>query len=229
MNIMKRLYYIFIALGLAVSCKVVDPYHPNPMTDINIINLSHNMFTEEAGTCLTVFYNAFHIARFLEADAEVKVSPEYDLIRTGISGTEGIYTFDYDEYTFTKEGLFEKGGACAVDISYHNTVTVNCLSEGCWQVKSSNGMMLDLEFIEENEDSMKMSVKARWTKTENSAYLAKFHDEGLQAVFKQKAIGELEALILDGKVIAEYYEANDLIKSCSMTFKPGLTTEFDVF
>ena len=90
-------------------------------------------------------------------------------------------------------------------------------------------MMLDLEFIEENEDSMKMSVKARWTKTENSAYLAKFHDEGLQAVFKQKAIGELEALVLDGKVIAEYYEANDLIKSCSMTFKPGLTTEFDVF
>ena len=107
---MKRLYYIFIALSLAVSCKVVDPYQPNPMTDSNISNLSHNLFSEEAAKCLTIFYNAFHITRFLEADAEVKVSPEYDIIRTGLKGAEGVYTFDYDDYTFTKEGLFEKGG-----------------------------------------------------------------------------------------------------------------------
>ena len=226
---MKRLLYIFIALSLAVSCKVVDPYNPNPMTDNNISNLSYNIFTEEAGTCLTAFYNAIHIARFLEADAEVKVSPEYDLIRTGLKGSEGIYTFDYDDYTFTKEGLFEKGGACAVDISYHTTVTVNCLSEGNWQVKSSNGMMLKVEMIEESDDSMKMAVIVNGTKTEDSSFLAKFHDEGLEAAFGHKAIGELESLTFDGNVVVEYYEAADLVKSCRMTFKPGLTIGFEVF
>ena len=229
MNIMKRLYYIFIAIFLAVSCKVVDPYQPNPMTDSNISNLSHNMFTEEAGTCLTVFYNAFHIARFLEADAEVKVSPEYDLIRTGISGTEGIYTFDYNEYVFTKEGLFEKGGACAVDINYHNTITINCLSENYWQVMSNKGIVLKMEMIEEFGDGMRMAVNVNGAKTEDSPYLAKFHDEGLECIFKHKKIGEIESLTMDGNVVIEYYEVDKLLKSCRMTFKPGLTTEFEVF
>lgn len=226
---MKRLYYIFIALSLAVSCKVVDPYQPNPMTDSNISNLSYNLFSEETSTCLTIFYNAFHITRFLEADAEVKVSPEYDIIRTGLKGAEGVYTFDYDDYTFTKEGLFEKGGACAVDINYHNTITVNCLSEGYWQIRSSNGMVLKVGMTDETEDSMRMAVSVSGAKTEDSPYLAKFHDEGLECIFKQKAIGEIESLTLDGSVVVEYYEVDKILKSCRMTFKPGLTTEFEVF
>ena len=229
MSVMKRLYYIFIALSLAVSCKVVDPYQPNPMTDSNISNLSYNLFSEEAGTCLTIFYNAFHITRFLEADSEVKVSKVYDIIRTGLREANGIYTFDYDDYTFTKEGLFEKGGACAVDISYNRTITINCLSEGYWQIKSSNGMTLKVELIGESEDSMKMAVSVSGAKTENSPYLAKFHDEGLEGHLKHQVIGEIESLDLDGKVVVDYYEANDLIKSCRMTFNSGLTTEFEVF
>lgn len=226
---MKRLFYIVIALTLAASCKVVDPYNPNPMTDSNISNLSYNLFSEEAGTCLTVFYNAFHITRFLEADAEVKVSPEYDIIRTGLKGSNGVYTFDYNDYTFTKEGLFVKGGACAVDINRHNTVTISCLSEGYWQVKYSNGMLLKVELIEEGEDSMRMAVSVSGSKTEDSPYLARFHDEGLECIFKHKAIGEIESLTMDGKVLVDYYEVNKLIKSCRMRFKPGLTTEFEVF
>jgi hypothetical protein len=157
------------------------------------------------------------------------VSPEYDLIRTGISGTEGIYTFDYDEYVFTKEGLFEKGGACAVDINYHNTITINCLSENYWQVKNNKGIVLKMEMIEEFEDGMRMAVNVNGAKTEDSPYLAKFHDEGLECIFKHKKIGEIESLTMDGNVVIEYYEVDKLLKSCRMTFKPGLTTEFEVF
>lgn len=226
---MKRLYYLAVALMLIASCKVVDPYEPNPMTDRNISNLSYSLFYEESLECISLFYNAYHIAHFLDADAEVKVSPEYDLIRIGLMKNQNSYIYDYDDYIFSSEGFLNKGGSCHVEINYHKSLNIKCLDADKWQISNNRGMVFGVEVLKEDEKSMTMAVTLKGSVTEDSEYVAKMEDEGLKVFLEQKAIGEFDTMSWDGNVLVTYYEDESLIKSCRMTFKPGLTTEFDVF
>ena len=90
-------------------------------------------------------------------------------------------------------------------------------------------MVFGVEVIKEDEKSMTMAVTLKGSVTEDSEYVAKMEDEGLKVFLEQKAIGEFDTMSWDGNVLVTYYEDESLIKSCRMTFKPGLTTEFDVF
>lgn len=218
-----------VALILAVSCKVVERYEPNPMTDSNISRLSYNIFQENAEVCLHSFYNAYHIGRFLQADAEEMVSQKYDIIRTGLVSSDGHYIFDYDDYYFAAEGMLKVGKFCTVDIDYYTTISITMISEEEWQINNNDGMSLIVKMLEENEEFMKMEVTINGTKTESSLFRAVISDEGLEVKLEHEKPGALESLSCDGKVIVEYYEENRLIKTCLMTFRPGLTTSFDVF
>lgn len=226
---MKRLYYAVLTLILAASCKVVEYYEPNPMTDANISRLSYSIFQEKADLCLSVFYKAYHIDRFLQADAEEKVTAKYNLIRTGLTKADEVYVYDYDDYTFSKEWLSEKGGSCKVYINYNTELTINNLGDEEWHIRDNSGMTFTVKLIEEKADAMRMKVDVSGVKTESSDFRAELSDEGLDVTFEYKAIGELDELACDGKVLVKYYEGNKHIKSCRMTFKPGLTTTFDVF
>lgn len=226
---MKRLYYAALTLILAASCKVVEYYEPNPMTDANISRLSYNIFQESTDLCLSTFYKAYHIDRFLQADAEEKVSAKYDHIRIGLTKANETYVYDYDEYVFSKEWLSEKGGSCQVNINYHNKLTIRNIGEGTWQINDNNGIAYTVSLIEKKDEAMKMAVGVTGKKTESSDFWAEVSDEGLEATFEYKTIGELDAITCDGAVLVEYYEGSTYIKSCRMTFKPGLTTTFDVF
>lgn len=226
---MKKLYYAVLTLILAASCKVVEYYEPNPMTDSNICRLSYSIFQERADLCLSAFYNAYQIDRFLQADAEEKISAEYDIIRTGLIRTEDAYVYNYDDYTFSKEWLSEKGGSCKVYINYNTELTINNMGEDVWLIKDNEGMTYTVKMIDVKDDAMITEVEVKGVKTESSDFWADISSEGLEVTFEHETIGELDALSCNGKVLLEYYEGNKLIKSCRMTFKPGLTTTFDVF
>ena len=214
---------------LAVSCKVVEYYEPNPMTDANISMLSYNIYQESAELCLSAFYNAYHIDRFLQAEAEEKISTKYDEIRIGLSRNAETYIYDYDDYTFSKEWLSEKGGSCQISINYYTNLTIRNIGGDVWQINDNNGMAYTVRMTEEKDDAMIMEVGVTGKKTESSDFWAEVSDEGLEVTFGYETIGKLDELSCSGAVFVEYYEGNKYIKSCRMTFKPGLTTSFDIF
>lgn len=90
----------------AASCRVVEGDVTNPTTNDRIAEFCAGLFEEKVSEALTYFYNTYYIARFVQGDAELKVSPEYDLIRTGLTTENGIYSYGYRPYDFHGEDFF---------------------------------------------------------------------------------------------------------------------------
>lgn len=227
---MKRFIIFLFAAAAAVSCKVVDPYQPNQLNDKNISTFCATLFDEEVKENLTYFYNAYAIAKFLDADAEEKVSAKYDIIRTGLRSNDGSYTFDYDDYTFSVDPPFAAGSSWKVKCSYHKDVNISVLGDGKWKITcTDDGTILSVDMLEEKDDMMLMSVTVKGQRTEESSYSADFSSSEIEVTVSGKKIGKIESMSFNGEMIVKFKKDTASVKTCIMTMVPGLTTLFDVF
>lgn len=226
---MKRLIIAAMLSVLAVSCKVVDPYESNHMTDRNISVLCSNIFEDKVYDNVRLFYNAFEIASFLDADAEEKVAAKYDIIRTGLSGKDGKYVYDYDDYEFSADTLFGPGALWKVSPFYHRSLTMTGMSEDSWQVKVNDGTVIDIVLSEEGEGVMVLEMDVNGVKTEESPYTGSFSGKGLKVRIDHAKIGVIDSIAFSGSMLFEFRNGSTLLKSCNMTLSPGMTTVFEIF
>ncbi|MBQ7810950.1 MAG: hypothetical protein IJ394_00170 [Bacteroidales bacterium] len=227
---MKRLIIFLFAAAAAVSCKVIDPYQPDQLNDDNIGIFCGNIFDEEVRDNLTYFYNAYNIARFLDADAEEKVSPKYDLIRTGLRSNDVGYSFDYDDYTFNEDPLFVTGSSWKVKCSYYKNIIIDVKDGNEWVVTSTeDGTVLKLKMTEETEDSMNLTIDVEGLRTEESPYSAKFSATDLAVTLRHENIGMIDSMIFGGEMTVRFLNGTTPVKECVMTMVPGMTTHYDIF
>lgn len=226
---MKRLIIAIIIPALALSCKVSEPYTSSPITDSNIIMLSRNIFDDNVAGNIKIFHNAFHIARFLEADAEEKVSEKYDLIRTGLRGSGDNYTYDYDDYGFSLDSLFGPGASWKIAPSYHRSVDVTWMSENSWRLSGNDGTRIDISFVEEGEGFISFDMDINGIKTEDSSYSAEFVSDDLRVRIEYAKIGVIGSMNFDGEMLIKFKYGSTLLKQCRMTLRPGLSESFDIF
>lgn len=226
----KFVFFILVSLS-AVSCRITDlyVYEGNPMTDKNISAVCDYILEDRVITNLTYFYNAYNIARFVGADAEIKVSPLYDLIRTGLKESGGKYVYGYQDYDFSGEDFFAAKGACEIVMNYRRSVNVAYVSEGKWRIDSQNGTIIDVEVMEEGDDAMRMIIDVDGEMTEESEFSADFQARDLQVVFLHAKVGKIDSKLYDGEMLVEFYEDASLLKSCQMSMTPGMSTRFRVF
>lgn len=224
---MKKLILIIGILAAAASCKVIDPYDPNHFNEHNVSNFCSNLFDEEVKNNLTYFYNAYHIARFIEADAELKVSPEFDMIRTGLSYYDGIYRFDYDDYSFNSDILLGPGSSWKVSASRYLALVINAAAEKQWSVTcADNGTVLKVKLMEENPEMMRMIVSVKGIRTEESEFSAKFSAEDLEVTIRHQSAGKIESMEFRGEMNVTFYEGTKGHRTCVMTMAPDMETSF---
>lgn len=227
---MKRFIIFLFAAAAAVSCKVVDPYQPNQLNDKDIISFCDDIFDEEVKENLTYFHNAYAIAKFLDADTEEKVSEKYDIIRTGLRSNDGNYTFDYDDYTFSKDPLFTAGSSWKVECSYYKDVNIRVRGDGKWTITcTDDDTILSVEMLEDSEDTILMSVIVNGLRTEESSYSADFSSPGIEVTVSCKKIGKIDSMSFKGEMTVKFKKDTDSIKTCIMTMVPGMATLYDVF
>lgn len=229
--VMKKFVLSLIVCLASVSCRITDLYlyEGNPMTDKNISSVCDYILEDRVITNLTYFYNAYYIARFVGADAETKVSPHYDLIRTGLSGSDGKYEFDYEEYEFSGEDFFGSKGACEIILNYRQSVFVEFISEGEWKISSQDGTCVNVKVLYDGMDAIRMSLDVDGEMTEESEFSADFVANGLQVSFLHSKIGKTDSKLYDGEMLVEFYEGASLVKSCQMIMTAGLSTQFKIF
>lgn len=227
--IMKRLIIATMLSVLAVSCKVVDPYESNHMTERNISVLCSNIFEDMVYDNVRLFYNAFEIASFLDADAEEKVSDKYDLIRTGLRGSGDTYTYDYDDYGFSPDSLFGPGASWKIVPSYHRSIEVTWMSENSWRLTGNDGAVLDIVLSEEGDGFMVLEMDVNGVRTEESSYTGAFSGKALKVRINHAKIGVIDSMTFSGIILFEFRNGSDLLKSCNMTLSPGMTTAFEIF
>lgn len=215
---MKKILICLLTVVAAYSCKVVDPYMKNPTSGEYMTGFCTGMFNDNVETYLEYFYNAYYIARFEAGDAELKVSNEYDLIRTGLQVNDSVYTYDYHKYDYKGEDFFESKGICAVKMNYWNELTILREDENRWLVGSEDGMALDVAVLEEKENGLLLKVILEGYKTEDSTYSALLTSDDLQVEFRHKRIAEDVSPVYDGTVTMVFYNEDTLLKTVTMTF-----------
>ena len=214
---------------MAASCMINDPYEPNQLNDHNITRLCSELFNEEVTDNLNYFYNAYHIARFIDADADEKVSPKYDLIRTGLSSHDDSYSFDYNDYTFSKDSLFVPGSSWKVMVNYHKTLTIDVKENNEWNITSmDDGTILKVRLVEETDAGMQTVVSVNGIRTENSSYSARFSAQDMGITFRHTSIGKINSMAYKGEMTIDFYKDASTLKSCTMTLVPGLTTSYQI-
>lgn len=226
---MKKLILIIAVAAAAASCRISDPQEPNQLNEQNISNYCRNLFEEEVSKNLICFYNACQIARFLDADAEAKVSPEFDLIRTGLSYNEDSYTFDYDDYSFSGESSFLDEGVWKVIRSYYQELAIIVCPDKEWTITVSNtGTVMKVKLVEEDAETMKMSVRINGIMTENSEYSAEFEADSLEVTICHKSAGKIESMTYDGEMTVRFMENTRPRKTCVMEMIPGMATSYAI-
>ena len=215
---MKKLFICLLAVAALFSCKVVDPYVKNPTSGEYMTEFCSRMFEDNVTGYLRYFYNAYYIAKFEAGDAELKVSKEYDLIRTGLQLKDGVYTYDYHKYNYKGEDFFAPKGICVVQMGYKNELTVLREDENRWLIGSENGMALDVTVVEETENGLRMKVILEGYMTEDSTYSALLTANDLGVEFRHKRIGEDRSEVYDGTVTIVFYNNETLLKTVDMTF-----------
>ena len=226
---MKKLLLMIMVLALAASCKVLDPYEPNQFNEKNISSFCNSLFEEEVSYNIVYFYNAYHIARFIEADAEQKVSPEFDMIRTGLSYSEDRYVFDYDDYRFSTDSLFIPGGIWRVRCDRNKNLHINVGADKEWTLAGSDsGTVMNVKLTEESPEMMRMLVSVKGTRTEDSEFSARFSAEELEVTIGHKYAGKIESMAFRGEMQVVFYEGAKGHRTCVMTMVPELKTSYAI-
>lgn len=225
---MKR-FLLFIATALTtVSCVVVDGTVSNPTTDENLFEFCADIFEEKVDQNVVFFYRAYHIARFLEADPELKVSQEYDLIRTGLSTYGGSHVFDYRSYDFREKSFFDFKGECVMDTDYGYSLVIKWKRTGVWAVAVSDGTKLIVEVVGEDADGLVLDVAVDGLMTEESMYSAKYQCDSFRVVLEHEKIGRIDDRSYEGVMEVMFHDASRHLKSCVMTYAPGEPVRYEV-
>ena len=167
---------MFIAAVLmAASCKVVEADFNNPTTDEYISRYCVTLFSDKVSENLEYFYNAYYVARFVAGDAELKVSPEYDYIRTRITGSDGKYEFDYLQYEFQGNGFFAEGGTCVVSSGRWLSITIKNIGIGQWTMEVNDGTKFVFTVVEENAEGLVLDMSVSGVKISPDLSIAKIY------------------------------------------------------
>lgn len=212
----------------AASCRVVEGDVTNPTTDDRIAEFCAGLFEEKVSEALTYFYNTYYIARFVQGDAELKVSPEYDLIRTGLTTENGIYSYGYRPYDFHGEDFFGENGVCDVESGRWYSVTVTNVSQDHWKMAVSDSTVFDLFLIEEDQEGISLSMNVDGCITEESAFTARLDIEEMTADICHEHIGDIVSKTFYGDMEVRFYDGDTLLKTCTVTYKPGEYVRHDI-
>lgn len=215
---MKKFFICLLAVAALYSCKVVDPYVKNPTSGEYMTEFCSRIFEDNVSKCLRCFYNAYYIAKFEAGDAELKVSKEYDLIRTGLQVKDGVYTYDYQKYDYKGEDFFSSKGKCVIRMSSWDELTILSEDTDRWLIGSENGIALDVTVVEETENGLLLKVNVDGVVTEDSTYSALVMADTLRTEFRHKRIGEDRSEVYDGTVMIVFYNNETLLKTVDMTF-----------
>lgn len=225
---MKRFLLILILAVAAASCRVVDGDVTNPTTDERIAGFCTDVFEERVSEALTYFYNAYYVARFVQGDAALKVSPEYDLIRTGVSVEDGVHSYHYCPYDFKGEDFFGEKGICEIESGRWYSVTVTNVSQDHWKMAVSDSTVFDLFLIEEDQEGISLSMNVDGCITEESAFTARLDIEEMTADIRHEHIGDIVSKTFYGDMEVRFYDGDTLLKTCTVTYKPGEYVRHDI-
>ena len=218
---MKRIFMFIAAVLMAASCKVVEADFNNPTTDEYISRYCVTLFSDKVSENLEYFYNAYYVARFVTGDAELKVSPEYDHIRTRITGSDGKYEFDYLQYEFQGNDFFAEGGICVISSGRWLSITIKNIGIGQWTMEVNDGTKFVFTVVEENAEGLVLDMSVSGVKKEESEYTAPFEAEGMEVDMRHKNIGNMASKTFFGTMEVSFLKAAQLLKTCSMTIGPG--------
>lgn len=224
---MKRFYFFLFAVMAAASCKVVDPYIKNPTKGPYMYEVCRTIFEADIDKTLKLFYNAYNIAVFQNGDAELKVSPQYDLIRTGLVSSDGVCEYDNVRYNYNGEDFFSEKGMCRIFDLWRFSMTVLRESPDTWTIGNADGLAMSVTVLESGDDGMKLSVTVDGRRIEESTYYVMLISDGLKVDIAHKKVGKVTSAAYEGTLLTVFYDGDTLLKTCRMTFQPGHTTSFD--
>ena len=225
---MKRFLLFFALAVAAASCSVVDGDVTNPTKDDRIVGFCKDVFEEKVSEALTYFYNAYYIARFVQGDAALKVSPEYDYIRTGLRTENGRYSYRYCPYDFKGVDFFAENGICEITSGRWYSLTITNASENHWKMTVSDNTVFDLLLLEDGEEGISLNMNVSGCVSEESSFSAGFEIEDMTAYISHDHIGDIVSKAFYGDMKVSFHDGATLLKTCTLTFKPGEYVRYDI-
>lgn len=216
---MKRIILFMAAVMIAASCEVSDADFDNPTTDDFMKDYCNELFVDKVSRNLQYFYNAYYIGRFISGDAQLKVSPEYDIIRIGLSGESGNYGFGNDTYDFNGEDFFSNKGVCSVKASYWRSIAITALAEGKWAMVVDDGTVLEFTVKDETEDGIVLNMNIDGLVTDSNEYSVRFTAEDMEVDIRHNKIGRIASKSISGMMDVNFLRSEKPLKTCSMTFE----------
>lgn len=210
----------------SLSCMVIENPYAGYVNDPK--SYSKELLDDAVTRNLTCFYNAYHIARFLQAAPEQKVSQEFDLIRTGLRESDGAYSYSYVSYQFITEDFFAEKGVCTVKDGRWYTADIRWVEDGRWKMMVKDGTVLEILVTEDDAAGLSMVVTLSGEATENSSYTAVFAAEDLKAEFRHAQIGKIDMVLYDGRMSVLFCDAGQPLLTCTMFFASSETVFYDV-
>ena len=207
------------AVMIAASCKVSDADFDNPTTDEFMKDYCNELFVDKVSRNIQYFYNAYYVGRFISGDAQLKVSPEYDIIRTGLTDGYGNYGFGNDTYDFNGEDFFSNKGVCSVKASYWRSIAIAALAEGKWAMVMDDGTVLEFTVKDETEDGIVLNMNIDGLMTESNEYSVRFTAEDMEVDIRHNKIGRIASKSISGMMDVNFLRSEKPLKTCSMTFE----------
>ena len=226
---MRKTVILLLSLLATVSCKVSDLSDLDDTTNDRMTRFCAQIFSKNVERYLKSFYEAYYIARFIEADPEVKVSEEYDMVRTELRSGNGYYVYKYNEFAFAEAGFFSPKGGCDMNLSYNEDVTVRLVAKDCWEMQTEEGnIWFEVRLLEEGAEGMHLSVSASGTCTENSPYSASYAMEDMDVKFDHQKKMLILSSSYTGVMTVEFFRQSVLLKTCRMTYSGHAYPSYEI-
>lgn len=226
---MRKTVILLLSLLATVSCKVSDLSDLDDTTNDRMTRFCAQIFSKNVERYLKTFYEAYYIARFIEADPEVKVSEEYDMVRTELRSGNGYYVYKYNEFAFAEAGFFSPKGGCDMNLSYNEDVTVRLVAKDCWEMQTEEGnIWFEVRLLEEGEEGMHLSVSASGTCTENSPYSASYAMEDMDVKFDHQKKMLIVSTSYTGLMTVEFFRQSELLRTCRMTYSGHAYPSYEI-
>lgn len=226
---MRKTVILLLSLLATVSCKVSDLSDLDDTTNDRMTRFCAQIFSKNVERYLKTFYEAYYIARFIEADPEVKVSAEYDMVRTELRSGNGYYVYKYNEFAFAEAGFFSPKGGCDMNLSYNEDVTVRLVAKDCWEMQTEEGnIWFEVRLLEEGAEGMHLSVSASGTCTENSPYSASYAMEDMDVKFDHQKKMLILSSSYTGVMTVEFFRQSVLLQTCRMTYSGHAYPRYEI-
>lgn len=222
----KFLSYLCVVLA-AVSCKVSDMDDFDDTVDARIVGFCENLFDDEIAQYLNYFYNAFHISRFVEADAEVKMCGKYDLIRMELSYETDFYEYDLGKYAFSESGFFSEGGRNEIVSRYGIPIVMTMVSPDVWQM-NVRGSKFEVRVVDEDDGGMRLSVSVSGRCVDESSYYAAYEIADMDVEYVHSKIMDFESITYVGSMTVRFYNEGALLKICKVEYAPLMPPHYDI-